>query len=74
MKVEENSMRTERTHLYKITREEAAAALEILKKQGEIVDKLERLLTIRTGKQNRLIGQGFRNDIKMIINATNKHS
>ena len=67
-------MRTKRTHLYKITREEAAAALEILKKQGEIVDKLERLLTITTGKQNRLIGQGFRNDIKMIINATNKHS
>jgi len=62
-------MNKKRTHLYKITQKEAAAALRILKKPGTIINKLGRLLKIKTGKSRRLIGQGFRNDITMIINA-----
>jgi len=68
MKVEENTMRTKRTHLYKITREEAAAALDILNRQSDIIERLKCLLEIRTGKKRR-IGLGFRNDIEMIIDT-----
>jgi hypothetical protein len=68
MKVEENTMRTKRTHLYKITREEAAAALDILNRQSDIIERLKCLLEIRTSKKRR-IGLGFRNDIEMIIDA-----
>jgi hypothetical protein len=68
MKVEENTMRKKRTHLYKITREEAAAALDILNRQSDIIERLKCLLEIRTSKKRR-IGLGFRNDIEMIIDA-----
>jgi len=61
-------MRTKRTHLYKITREEAAAALDILNRQSDIIERLKCLLEIRTSKKRR-IGLGFRNDIEMIIDA-----
>ncbi len=63
-------MSTRRTHPHKISQKEAAAALHILKKPGTLIDRLERLLKIKTGKSRHLIGQGFRNDIAMIINAS----
>jgi hypothetical protein len=62
-------MSTTRTHLHKISQKEAAAALDILKKPGTLIDRLKSLLKIKTGKRGRLIGQGFRNDIAMIIDA-----
>jgi hypothetical protein len=61
-------MSKQRSHLYKISPKEAAAALEILREPGPIINRLTRLLESRTGKSHR-IGQGFRNDIQMIINA-----
>jgi hypothetical protein len=62
-------MSKKRLHPCKITQKEAAAALDILKEPGPIINRLERLLTIRTGKNRQLIGHGFRNDIEMIIEA-----
>jgi|HubBroStandDraft_6_1064221.scaffolds.fasta_scaffold00797_13 hypothetical protein len=62
-------MSTKRTHPHKISQKEAAAALDILKKPGTLIDRLERLLKIKTGKSCHLVSEGFRNDIAMIINA-----
>jgi hypothetical protein len=63
-------METKRSHPYRITKEEAARALEILRGPGPIIDRLSLLLEIRTGKRGtHRIGQGFRNDITMIIEA-----
>jgi hypothetical protein len=62
-------MRTRRTHPHKISPKEAAAVLEILKKPGTIINRLKQVLEIRTGNSRRRIGQGFRNDIEMIIKA-----
>jgi hypothetical protein len=62
-------MSTKRLHPYKISQKEAAAALDILREPGPIINKLERLLASRTGKSRHRIGQGFRNDIEMIIEA-----
>jgi hypothetical protein len=60
--------RVQRT-AYKISQKEAAAVLEILQKPGTIINRLEQVLEIRTGNSRGLIGQGFRNDIEMMIKA-----
>ena len=70
MEAEENTiMNTRRLHPYKISKKEATAALHVPSVPGTLINRLERLLKIRTGKSRHLIGQGFRNDIMMIINA-----
>jgi len=58
-----------RIHPYKITKKEAEAAFNILNGPGPIIARLESLLEIRTGKNGHRIGQGFRNDIAMIVEA-----
>ena len=61
----------ERTHKYKITKAEAKAAWDILNGRGPMLARLKALKDIRT-TNNRQIGQGFRNDIDMIIDAAPK--
>jgi hypothetical protein len=63
-------MKSKRSHPYRITKEEAKKALKILRESGPIIDRLEGLLEIKTGKRGtHRIGQGFRNDIERIIQA-----
>jgi hypothetical protein len=63
-------MKMKRSHPYKISKAEAEAAWNILRGAGPIINRLERLLEIRTGKSGtHRIGQGFRNDITRIIEA-----
>jgi hypothetical protein len=65
-----SAMKKKRSHPYKISRDEAERAFEILSESGPIVDRLKLLLEIRTGKRKtHRIGQGFRNDIQRIIDA-----
>ena len=59
-----------RSHPYRITKEEGKKAFAILNSRGSLVKRLEQLLEIRTGKQNRQIGKGFRNDIRRILDAS----
>jgi hypothetical protein len=67
---EKTNMKTKRLHPYRISKMEAAAALQILRGSGPIIDRLRSLLEIRTGKRGtHRIGQGFRNDIQQIIQA-----
>lgn len=63
-------MKSKRSHPYRITKEEAKKAWEILRESGPIINRLESLLKIRTRKSgNHRIGKGFRNDIERIIQA-----
>jgi hypothetical protein len=66
-------MKSKRSHPYRITEEEAKRAWEILRGPDPMIKRLEGLLEITTGKRGtHLIGQGFRNDIKRIIDAANQ--
>jgi hypothetical protein len=61
-------MKTKRSHPYRISNAEAEAEAEaagdFLRGAGPFINRLQRLLKIRTGKSGtHPIGQGFRNDI-----------
>jgi hypothetical protein len=65
-----SAMKKKRSHPYKISRDEAKKAFEILSGPGPLVGRLKDLLEIKTGKSGQhRIGQGFRNDIQRIIEA-----